>query len=166
MRLTVTLSYTAPPARVAAMLADPGFQARLCAATGDPRATVEVTGEQDAPRVRTARRLPTDRFPSAIKALVGEEVTAVQTTHWAAADADGSRRGEVSVVVEGTPVRLAATARIEPAAQGTRVTYDGDLTAKVPLVSGKVERAADPVVRSALEAEQRVGEEWLAAHPA
>ena len=48
----------------------------------------------------------------------------------------------------------------------TQVVYDGDLHARVPFLGGAVERAVEPVVRSALEAEQRVGAQWLADNPA
>lgn len=166
MRLIVTLTYDAAPERVAAMLADANFHRAVGKETGDVHAHVTVeTGPGTDQRITTSRRLPTAGLPEPMKSMVGREIVAVQTMSWADSEEDGSRSGMVSVVVEGTPVRLLAAAHLGPAHGGTAVTYDGELIAKVPFIGGRVERAAEPVVRAALEAEQRVGAQWLASRP-
>lgn len=166
MRLTVTLTYAAPPSQVERMLLDEEFQRRVCSATGDAQARVTVAAGQSPARVETARRLPTDRLPEAMRALVGRHLTVVQTTTWPAGQGDGGWTGTVVVAVEGKPVRLDATTTVTPQGGGTTITYDGQLAAHVPFVGGKVERGVEPIVRSAIETEQTVGTAWLAEHPA
>lgn len=166
MRLIVTLTYVAAPERVAAMLADADFHRALGRATGDPQTRVTVgAGSGADQRITTSRRLPTRGLSEPLKSMIGREILAVQTTSWFDSEEDGSRSGMVSVVVEGTPVRLHAAAHLGPAHGGTTVTYDGELIAKVPFIGGRLVRAAEPVVRAALEAEQRVGAQWLASRP-
>ncbi|GAB78363.1 DUF2505 domain-containing protein [Austwickia chelonae] len=161
MRLSVRLTYPAAPETVAEMFADEGFHRALCTATGDAQATITVESQGPGLSVTTARRLSTDGLPDMMKSFVGSTVTAVQRTRWSAPAADGRRDGQVEVEVRGTPVRLSAQAVLFPEGERTCVSYVGDLTAKVPLMGAAVERATEPLVRSALEAEQQVGETWL-----
>lgn len=161
MRLTLTLSYAAAPSRVGRMLLEEEFQGRVCAATGDEQARVCVVTSGGAARVQTARRLPTDRLPDAMRALVGHHVTVIQTLTWPANRGNEGWTGNVLVVVDGKPVRLDATAAVTPVGPGTRITYEGQLVARLPFVGGRVERGVAPLVRSALETEQRIGAQWL-----
>ena len=46
---------------------------------------------------------------------------------------------------------------------GTRIDLDGDLKAKIPLLGGKIEKAAEGPILGAIEKEQEVGTAWLAA---
>ncbi|MCO5125852.1 MAG: DUF2505 domain-containing protein [Rhodobacteraceae bacterium] len=165
MKLTVTLTYAAPPSQIGRMLVDEEFQRQVCSATGDAQARVSVLDSADGAKVRTSRRLPTDRLPDAMRALVGHHIIVVQSTRWPGARTDAGWTGTVVVAVEGKPVRLEATATVVPSAGGTTITYSGDLVAHIPFLGGKVERAVEPIVRSALEAEQRVGAQWLEGAP-
>ena len=54
------------------------------------------------------------------------------------------------------------TVRLGPAGSGTRIDVDGDLKAKIPLLGGKVEKAAEGPILGAIEKEQEVGTAWLA----
>jgi hypothetical protein len=49
---------------------------------------------------------------------------------------------------------------------GTLHAVDGDLKASVPLLGGKIEKAAEPAIRSAMRVEERTGRAWLAGEPA
>ncbi len=146
------------------MFADAEFHRALCTATGDAQATVTVAECHRMLSVTTARKLPTEGLPDMMKSFVGSTVTAVQRTVWSVPSADGRREGEVEVVVQGTPVRLSAKASLFPEGENTCVSYVGELTARVPLMGAAVERATEPLVRSALESEQRIGETWLQEH--
>ncbi|MEP7160256.1 MAG: DUF2505 domain-containing protein [Dermatophilaceae bacterium] len=163
MDLRVSLSFPAPPNRVAAMLTDPTFQEKLCSRSGRGSANVRMHGEHT--HVRTTRIVATSSFPDFVRNLVGDVLEIEQRTVWGPAEARGHRRGEVTVRIDGTPLRLSAVAAMEPDAEGTLVTYDGKLTAAVPFIGGRIEKAAAPVIRSALEAEESLGREWLAQYP-
>jgi hypothetical protein len=69
----------------------------------------------------------------------------------------------VVVEISGAPVRLTGTVTLSPdGTDGSRITYDGDLKASVPLFGSAIEQAAVGAVRSALQAEQDAGARWLA----
>lgn len=164
MRLHAVLRYPAEPARVVAMLADPGFQREVIAATHGTPEAVDVTGDpsgQGAFTVTTRRLMPTDQIPAQVRSFVGARLDVRQAIAWGAEDG-GVRRGSVAVEIAGTPVRMTGTTHLVGTAEGTVVEYEGDVRAPVPLFGAAVEDAAARAVRAALEAEERVGRQWLA----
>lgn len=164
MRVSAELRYDAGPQEVFAMLVDRDFQDRKLRGTGALRWDVDVAagGPGEGARVRSTRDLPTDAVPEAFRGFVGSTLTMVQVEAWDPPAADGSRSGRLEVEVGGTPIRLTGTLRLEPVPGGTRETVTGDLKAGVPLIGGRIERAAEPAVRAAIDTEGRVGREWLA----
>lgn len=164
MRISAALHYPADPATVFAMLTDRAFQDRKLGGTGALSWEVEVTTDGDATRITSRRALPTDQVPEAFRAFVGDRLTLTQTETWEPAAPDGTRRGRMVVEVGGTPVRLEATLRLTAEGAGTVEQVEGDLQAKVPLFGGRIEKAAEPAVRAAIDAEERIGQEWLSEH--
>ena len=81
---------------------------------------------------------------------------------WGDAAADGSRDGSFSMTVPGTPVTVSGTASLRPSPSGSTVTYDGDLTAKVPLLGGRIERESAPSILQAWDEQASAGRAWLA----
>jgi Protein of unknown function (DUF2505) len=164
MRLTARLDYPdADPATVFAMLTDPAFLARTCEATGALSHEVDVgEGTGGATVLTTVRVLPTDRVPDLVRSLVGQQLTVRRVDTWRAAAADGSRSGRIDVAIVGTPVSMTGTLALAAAGRsGTHESVDGELTASVPLLGGRIAKAAEPAVRAAIEVEQRIGAAWL-----
>jgi len=173
MRLTARLDYPdADPATVFAMLCDPAFLARTCEATGALSHEVDVSdGAGGATVLTTVRVLPTDRVPDLVRSLVGQRLTVRRVDTWRAAAADGSRSGRIEVAIVGTPVSMTGTLALTTAGSdsagsgsagaGTHESVDGELTASVPLIGGRIAKAAEPAVRAAIEVEQRTGAAWL-----
>ncbi len=158
------LTFSAPPDQVAAMLTDPQFQEELCRKTArSGSATVRSIG--DRTEVHTRRNFSTAKFPDFVRSFVGETLTVDQRTLWGAAGADGRREGSVSVLIAGKPLRLTARAELAPHEGGTLVRYDGTLKADVLFIGGRIEAAAAPVVRSALDSEESLGRQWLSERP-
>ena len=162
MRLKAELRYDSGPAEVFAMLTDPAFQERKLAATGALEQHVEVETRDDGGAVVTTRRtMPTDQVPDLVRNLVGRTLTIVQVEDWEPAAGDG-RSGTVTAEVSGAPVRLTGTLRLAATGAGTVETLEGELKAKVPIVGGRIERAAEPAITAAIEVEEREGRAWLA----
>ncbi len=183
MRLTARLDYPdADPATVFAMLCDPAFLARTCEATGALSHEVDVSdGPGGATVLTTVRVLPTDRVPDLVRSLVGQHLTVRRVDTWQAAAADGSRSGRIGVAIVGTPVSMTGTLALAAVGSGsggsgsggsgsggsgslgvgTHESVDGELTASVPLIGGRIAKAAEPAVRAAIEVEQRIGAAWL-----
>ena len=162
MRLTDRIHFDAAPAAVFAMLTDRRFQERVCTASGatEHQVTVEERAGGGA-TVTTRRVLPTTGMPDFVRSFAGQRLTITQRTTWSAVAADDGSTGTTEVEIAGAPVRLSA--RIGLAAEGAATVEDvaGDLTASVPLLGGRIERAAEPAVRSALRIEAEVGRDWL-----
>ncbi len=162
MRITETLHYDAPPEVVFEMLCDPAYQERKCVEAGALRHTVSVTRQGAGTRIVAARELPTEHLPDFARSLVGTQLRTTETWDWDAPAEDGSRSGELRVDVSGAPVTFRGRTRLEPSTHSTALVVDGDLKASVPLVGGRVEKAAAPAVLDALRSEGRTGQRWIA----
>ncbi len=162
MKIARTAEYDATPEEVFAVLRDPLFQEAKCKATAAVRyeASVEPSGESTV--IRTERILPSDGLPEFAKGMVGETIKVTETQEWGPAEADGSRRGTVAMVVAGAPIALNGTITLAPGGPGTVETFDADLKAKVPLLGGTMEKAAAPPIKDAIDIEVAQAKEWLA----
>jgi hypothetical protein len=161
MKITETIDYAATPAAVFAMLTDPAFQEAKCIEAGSDRHESAVTSVGDGARVVTQRELPADGLPDFARSIVGDRLAVTETYEWGGAAAADARDGTLVVEVAGAPVALRAKVRLSPAAGGTAMTIAGDLKASIPLLGGRVEKAAAPAVVHAIRSEQRTGQRWL-----
>jgi uncharacterized protein YndB with AHSA1/START domain len=175
VRLTAEIRYAADPLTVFGMLTDEAFQKRKLAQTGALTFDVSVSSRPDGGAVVTSTRaVPTDQVPEAFRALVGDRLTIEQTETWGPPGAGGVRTGTLEVSVPGTPVTMSASLSLSedgvgPVARGSSPTaaagcverVDGELKARVPLIGGRIEKATEPAVRAAIEAEERIGQAWL-----
>lgn len=161
MKITETLEYDAPAEAVFEMLKDPGYQDRKCVDAGALRHSVAITPEGTGTRVVVMRELPTHHLPDFAKSLVGHVLHTTETWDWGAPSADGSRAGELRVEVSGAPVALHARTRLAPSPHSSVLTVQGDLKASIPLVGGRIEKAAAPAVVDALRSERETGHRWL-----
>lgn len=162
MHVDAEIRYATSPARVAEMLADSGFVERKCVAMGATRHTVLVEGDPTgAFTVTSSRTLPTTDFPDVARRFVGDTVTIRQVDAWQEAGVDGGREGTVLVEIVGAPLKMSGGQWLRPDGDACVQTVDGDLKASVPLVGGKLEKAAAPAIRAAMRKEQQVGQEWV-----
>ena len=161
MKISATFDYPATPQEVFAMLADEDFQARKCLATGALGHSVSVRAQGDRTVIVSSRDLPTDNFPDFVKSFVGATLAVTETQDWGPADPNGARQGRLTVDLDGVPMDLAGTLSLAPAGRGSVESVDGDLKARIPLLGGKIERAAAPAIESAMRAEQETGQAWL-----
>ncbi|MEP6650410.1 MAG: DUF2505 domain-containing protein [Lapillicoccus sp.] len=162
MRITTFFDYAATPEDVFAMLADPAFQAAKVEATHPLSHTASVTPKGEQTEIVTSRVIPTDGFPDFAKSMIGPKLRVTETIVWSRASVDGSRTGTIHIGIGDAPVAMNGTLRMAPGGSGTRIDLDGDLKAKIPLLGGKIEKAAQAPILGAIEKEQEVGEKWLA----
>ncbi|MCE0534836.1 DUF2505 domain-containing protein [Kineosporia rhizophila] len=165
MRVSADMHYRADPARVFAMLTNQEFQERKVGRISKGAWDVRVQREGDTAVIVSHRTLPPEVVPDAFRAMISTTITITQTEKWGPAAPDGSRSGSIDVELSGVPVRLTGALSLAPAPDGgCREQVTGELKAKIPLFGGKVEKAAEPAVRAAIDAEGRIGEQWLAEH--
>lgn len=157
MKLHETLHLPLPAHSAAGMYADPEYTEIRRRTLGASEATSDVDGDPaGAFTVRTELSLPTDKVPDIVKPFVGSSVTVKEEQAWSAPAPDGSRTGTMGLEVVGTPAGLTADLRLTGTDQhSAEVVIDGDLTAKIPLLGGKIEKAALPYVSKVLRAEER-----------
>ena len=162
MRITTSYQYAATPEDVFTMMRDPDFQAAKVEATHPLSHTESVTAKGEQTEIVTSRVMPTDGFPDFAKSMIGAKIRVTETIVWSGASADGSRTGTLTIGIGDAPLRLDGTMRLGPSSVGTRVDVDGELKARIPLLGGKIEKAAADPVRTAIVKEHEVGQKWLA----
>lgn len=161
MQLHETLTLPQSPTGTAAMYADEGYAAVRREALGASAAHAAVTGDPaGAFTVRTELTLPTDGVPDMVRPFVGTSVTVSERQEWQAPQADGSRTGTMHLQVAGTPASLEARMELRPSGEGSVVEIRGELTARVPLLGSRLEKAAVPYVARVLRAEERAAADY------
>jgi hypothetical protein len=157
VEMSTTLRWPDPPHHVVAARCDEGYLAEVCRRTGALDHAVAVDGL----RTVVTRVMPTDRFPDFARRLTGDRLTLVETTTWSPdVAADGSRSGDIRLQVEGAPVQARFTTVVSPTGQGATEQVEGEVTAKVPLVGGRVEKAVVPGLEAAMAAQVDAYEGW------
>lgn len=155
--MQTTLRWPVAPQQVVRARCDAGYLQALCRRTGAVEHDVQVDGLRTVVR----RVMPTDRFPDFARRLTGERITLVETTTWQPeADADGARRGEIRLVVDGAPVTATSTTVVRPDGTGAVEVVSGQVTAKVPLIGGRIEKAVLPALEAALDAQVNTYRDW------
>ena len=162
MKIAKTIEYYATPDEVFAVLSDVKFQEAKCAATAAIKHSADVKTVGDHTVITTERVLPSDGLPDFAKSMVGDTLKVTETQDWGPASSGGSRRGTVEMAVAGAPIALKGTLMLAPGAAGSVETLDAELKAKVPLIGGKIEKAAAPPIEEAIDIEGQTAMEWLA----
>ena len=63
----------------------------------------------------------------------------------------------MTVEIKGAPIRLNGMLALRPDDAGCEEVIAGELKASIPLLGGKMERAAEPALMSAIRKEEEVG---------
>lgn len=163
MHFSATIDYPADVATVAAMLADEAFVARKMAATGALEHSEEIHRDGAAFTVTSRIKMPTTSVPAKFRSFVGESLDVRLVEAWEAPGSDGSRDSTLALDIQGVPVRVSGTQRLTATATGCRETYDGEVTASIPLFGKPIETAAAETVGRVVDVERRIGLEFLAA---
>ncbi|MDN5570455.1 MAG: DUF2505 domain-containing protein [Propionibacteriaceae bacterium] len=154
MKLTAHQTYPAPPSAVHTMLTDETFLTQMATEAGAVEQRVVATAARSAVEVSVPA-------PGGLATFIGPHLSLMMDTNWADAEPDGSRTGQLTITIPGAPVTAGAAIRLSPAASGSELTYDGDLTVNVPLMGPSIEKKAAPELLDALAAQERAGQRWL-----
>jgi hypothetical protein len=152
------MRYDAPADRVYAMVTDEAFRNRVCEAVGSIRHEVRVTGSGSGATVSVRQTQRVRNTPGFAKRLVGDALEVLQVERWA--DAGG---GGLEVTTPGRPGHLRGTVTLSGLGSTTVQTVTGDLRVPVPLVGPRLEELVASLLGKAMDVEERVGREWLAA---
>jgi hypothetical protein len=142
------------------MICTKAYQERKCVDAGAMSYDVTVTRTDDGAVIKAKRKIPTVGLPSLLRKFVPAGVVSTETVTWGAAAADGSRTAALHVTFHGTPAVMNGTIRIVSEGTGSSVLVDAEFKANVPLVGGKVERIAAPIILGVIDAEEATGQAW------
>lgn len=157
MHLSEEIGYPDGPDAVARLLHDEDFVTEVWASGGATRIEVKAGGQPAGEfEVETERDFPTDGFPDFARPFVGTGITIVQCDRWQAPEADGTRRGTMTVSMGKLPVRVTGTSVLSPGEGGCVQTVEAEITASVPFLGRKIEQAAAPMLVKALRHQAKV----------
>lgn len=150
MKFTHRAEYPATADEVWAIMSTQDFQNAKCEATTTGDWTANVSTSADTTTITSERVLPTDDLPDIAKTFVGGTLTIAEVQTWGPPAADGTRTGDLKVQIKGAPMTLKGTVRLSPNGSGSVQEIDGDVKVSVPLIGGKLEKAAsDPLMFAA-----------------
>jgi hypothetical protein len=155
-RLVHDLTYDAPMASVAEMLADPAFREEVTEEQGVVRAMVSVDSDEHGMEVTIDQVQAAEGIPSFARKFVGDEINIVQRESWASAT-----EGDIEVTIPGKPGEMNGTARLSESHGVTTETVDLTIKVNIPLVGGRIEGLISDLLLKALKAENRVGRAYL-----
>ena len=156
-RLVHELTYDAPMADVAAMLADPSFREEVCDHQGVVRHLVSIDADDAGMSVTIDQVQEAHGIPSFAKKFVGDEINIVQEETWTTPD-----EGVISMTIPGKPGEISGTARLTESGGVTTETVDLTIQVGVPLDGGQIEGLISHLLLKAYRAENRVGRDYLA----
>lgn len=160
MAKTIKEELTYPGAtveQVSAMLGDPEFRDAVATYQHALRSRTSVTPSGQGRTIVYEYVHGTDRVPGFARKFVGDEIQIVQRETWASAD-----RAEFLVEIPGKPGAMTGSGRLAQVGDAVVETVELTVTAKIPLVGGKIENLIAGLLVKAFRAENKVGVKWLA----
>jgi len=155
-RLKHELTYDAPMAEVAEMLADASFREEVCEFQGVKRAMVSIDSDDNGMEVTIDQVQAAQGIPSFAKKFVGDEINIVQQESWSS-----PTEGDITVTIPGKPGEMKGTSRLSESGGVTTHAVDLDIRVGIPLVGGKIEGLIADLLLKALKAENKVGRDYL-----
>ncbi len=157
MKFRHALSYDAPPDAVFAMLSDPAFREKVCAAQEVVSHDLTLTPRGSGFDLEMDQVQNTAGLPAIAKKIAGDTTEVTLKESWA--DATG---GTLEILTPGKPTTASGTIRLTAAGTGTTETVELDIKVKVPLIGGKLESLMADNIKNGMDVEHTVGAAWLA----
>ena len=159
MQFTQSVSYPGTVDEVVAMYLTPAYlERRFGQFVVDGSSTVSVEGE----RVSFAGTVRPELIPAAASRFVKSDLRIAFTEEWATNEAGATSR--TSVTVDGAPVSVEATSTLSPSDAGCTRDVSGNLSVRVPLLGGRIEKEAVAHLGRVVEREQALATQWLEEH--
>lgn len=159
MQFTQSISYPGTVDEVVAMYLTPAYlERRFGQFVVDGSSTVSVEGE----RVSFAGTVRPELIPAAASRFVKSDLRIAFTEEWTLNEAGATSR--TSVTVDGAPVSVEATSTLSPSDAGSAREVSGNLSVRVPLLGGRIEKEAVAHLGRVVEREQALATQWLEEH--
>ena len=159
MQFTQSVSYPGTVDKVVAMYLTPAYlERRFGQFVVEGSSTVSVEGE----RVSFAGTMRPELIPAAAARFVKSDLRVTFTEEWATNEAGATSR--TSVTVDGAPVSVEATSTLASADAGCTREVSGNVSVRVPLLGGRIEKEAVTHLGRVVEREQALAAQWLEEH--
>ncbi|WP_182380047.1 DUF2505 domain-containing protein [Nocardioides sp. WS12] len=156
MKFHRELAYQAGAEEVFAMLADPAFRKKVAAAQDVVSIEVTSTPKGDGMSILIDQVQNTAGLPALAKKITGETTQAIVREEWADATS-----GTYEIVAPGKPTKALGTVTLTEDGGITRHVFDLEVTVKVPLIAGKLEKLMADNIDAGMTLEHSVGVAWL-----
>ena len=159
MQFTQSMSYPGTVDEVVTMYLTPTYlERRFGQFVVEGSSTVSVEGQ----RVSFAGTVRPELIPAAATRFVKSDLRIAFTEEWTTNEAEATSR--TSVTVDGAPVSVEATSTLTPSEAGSTREVSGNLSVRVPLLGGRIEKEAVARVGRLTENEQASAAQWLEEH--
>jgi hypothetical protein len=95
--------------------------------------------------------------PAAVKKFVSAQNIVIHEDSWNLA----SKKGAVTVEIQGMPIELSAVTSLRDEGKGCVMTYDWEIKSKIPLVGGTIEKAVAAENEKAIPEQTNAGIQLL-----
>ena len=159
MQFTQSVSYPGTVDEVVAMYLTPAYlERRFGQFVVEGTSTVSVEGEH----VSFAGTVRPELIPAAAARFVKSDLRITFTEEWATNEAGAT--SHTSVTVDGAPVSVEATSTLAGAEAGSVRVVTGNVSVRVPLLGGRIEKEAVAHLGRVVEREQALATQWLEEH--
>lgn len=156
MRFRRELAYDASPDEVFAMLSDPAFREKVGAAQEVVSIEVTITPTGGGFTLVSDQMQNTAGLPAIAKKIAGDSTQAIVREEWSGPDS-----GSIEITAPGKPTKAVGTVALTASGAGTSYVQELDVTVKVPLIGGKLEKVMADNIDQGLSVEHTVGKAWL-----
>ena len=159
MEFTQSVSYPGTVEEVVAMYLTPDYQQRRFGSfVVEGSESVSVEGE----RITFSGTARPELLPAAASRFVKGALHISFTEEWTRDEAGA--RSRTRVTVDGAPVSVEATSALTPTESGCTREVSGNLSVRIPLLGGRIEKEAVAHLGRVVEREQALAANWLAEH--
>lgn len=159
MQFTQSISYPGTVDEVVAMYLTPDYlERRFGQFVVDGSSTVSVEGEH----VSFAGTVRPELIPAAAARFVKSDLRVTFTEEWTLNEAGATSR--TSVTVDGAPMSVEATSTLTGTETGCTREVTGNVSVRVPLLGGRIEKEAVARVGRLTANEQASAAQWLEEH--
>ena len=159
MEFTQSVSYPGTVEEVVAMYLTPDYQQRRFGSfVVEGSESVAVEGE----RITFSGTARPEQLPAAASRFVKGALHVSFTEEWTRDEAGA--RSRTRVTVDGAPVSVEATSALTPTESGCTREVSGNLSVRIPLLGGRIEKEAVAHLGRVVEREQALAANWLEEH--
>lgn len=159
MEFTQSVSYPGTVEEVVAMYLTPDYQQRRFGSfIVEGSESVAVEGE----RITFSGTARPELLPAAASRFVKGALHISFTEEWTRDEAGA--RSRTRVTVDGAPVSVEATSALTPTESGCTREVSGNLSVRIPLLGGRIEKEAVAHLGRVVEREQALAANWLEEH--